>query len=176
MGMTHILLNGADPFEQIVNILSTERWPYVNQVKSSENCFKEKDIKRVYNFIHVYSPWTQGPHFPPLQNVDSSYSLITLIIHCKFQQLVFIIHWENDFSTSSPYKYMGHKFVLAVKRSKVNLQTLFEKVSRLWVIWTNLVDLEFLMLFTKMQLQKKKKKKKEDFSRWWPWRPCWILY
>ena len=53
MGMADILMNGADPFEQIVNILSTERRPYVNHVKSSENCFKEEDIKRFYNFIYV---------------------------------------------------------------------------------------------------------------------------
>ena len=53
MGMADILLNGADPFEQIINILSTERRPYVNHVKSSENCFKEEDIKRFYNFVHV---------------------------------------------------------------------------------------------------------------------------
>ena len=91
MGMAAILLNGADPFEQIYNILSTERRPYVNHVKSSENCFKE-DIKRFYNFIHVYSPSTKGPHSPSLQNFDSSYNFNTLIIHCKFQQLVFIIH------------------------------------------------------------------------------------
>ena len=44
MGMTVILSNGADTFEQIVNILSTERRPHVNYVKSSENCFKEEDI------------------------------------------------------------------------------------------------------------------------------------
>ena len=153
MGMADILLNGADPFEQIINILSTERRPYVNHVKSSENCFKEEDIKRFYNFVHVNSPRTKGPRSPPLQNVDSSYCFITLIKHCNFQQLVFIIHWENDFSTFSSYKCMGYKFGLAVKRSKVNLQTLFEKLSRPWVIWTNIVDLEFLMLFTKMQLQ-----------------------
>ena len=152
MGMADILLNGADPFEQIVNIPLTERRPYVNHVKSSENCFKE-DIKRFYNFIHVYSPRTKGPRSPPLQNFDSSYSFITLIIHCKFHQLVFIIHWENDFLTFFPYKCMGHKFFLAVKRSKVNLRTLFEKLSRPWVIWTKLVDLEFPMLYTKIQLQ-----------------------
>ena len=91
MGMAFILLNDADPFEQIVNILSTERRPYVNHVKSSENCFKV-DIKRLYNFIHVYSPRTKDPRSLPLQNFDSSYSFITLITHCKFQHLVFIFH------------------------------------------------------------------------------------
>ena len=65
MGMASILLNGADPFEQIVNILSTERRPYVNHVESSENCFKEEDIKRLYNFIHVYSPRTKDPRSLP---------------------------------------------------------------------------------------------------------------
>ena len=163
MGMAVILLNGADPFEQIVNILSTERRPYVNHVKSSENCFKEEDIKRYYNFIHVYSPRTKGPRSLPLQNFESSYSFITLIIHCKFQQLVFIIHWENDFSTFSPYKCMRHKFVLAVKRSKVSLQTLYEKLSRSWVIWTNFVDLEFPMLYTKIQLQSFLGSREEEF-------------
>ena len=130
MGMASILLNGADPFEQIVNILSTERRPCVNHVKSSENCFKEEDMKWLYNFIHIYNPRTKDPHSLPLQNFDSSYSFITLITHYKFQQLVFIFHWENRFSTFSPYKCMGHKFVLAVKRSKVNLRTLFGKLSR----------------------------------------------
>ena len=46
MGMAAILLNGVDPYEQIVNILSTERRLYVNHVKSNDNCFKEED-----NFI-----------------------------------------------------------------------------------------------------------------------------
>ena len=92
MGMADILLNGADPFEQIINILSTERRPYVNHMKSSENRFKEEDIEIFYNFVHVNSPRTKGLRSPPLQNVDSSYSFMTLIIHCKFQQLVFIIH------------------------------------------------------------------------------------
>ena len=130
--MASILLNGADPFEQIVNILSTERRPYVIHGKSSENGFKEEDTKRLYNFIHVYSLRTKDPHSLPLQKFDSSYSFITLITHCMFQQLVFIFHWENDFSTFSPYKCMGHQFDLAVKKSKVNLRT-FGKLSRLSV-------------------------------------------
>ena len=112
MGMADILLNGADPFEQIINILSTERRPYVNHVKSSENRFKEEDIEKFYNFVHVNSPRTKGLRSPPLQNVDSSYSFITLIIHCKFQQLVFIIHWENDFSTFPHINVWGTNLAL----------------------------------------------------------------
>ena len=33
----------------------------------------------------------------------------------------------NDFSTFFPYKYTGHKFDLAIKRSKVNLPSSFEQ-------------------------------------------------
>ena len=47
MDMVAILLNGTEPFEQIVNILLTEGPIYVNNVKSSENCsicIMEEDI------------------------------------------------------------------------------------------------------------------------------------
>ena len=61
MGMAAILLNGAEPFEQIVNYPFFNRMPYENYiwyVKSSENCsscLREEDILRFYNFIQVYS-------------------------------------------------------------------------------------------------------------------------
>ena len=53
MDMLAILFNGAEPFEQIVNTLSTEG-PMWNLLKIAQAVLKE--IKKLHNFIHVYSP------------------------------------------------------------------------------------------------------------------------
>ena len=53
MGMAAILFNGAEPFEQIVNIFLTEG-PMWNLVKTVQAVSKE-DIQRFHDFIYVYS-------------------------------------------------------------------------------------------------------------------------
>ena len=65
----------------------------------------------------------------------------TLIIHCKFQILVFNRFWENDFSTFSPHKYMETQIWSC--RNKVKGQLMV-------IICINLVDLESSMLYTKI--------------------------
>ena len=57
MGMEAILFIGAEPFEQNdkkkkilrqkVHVKSGENW---------SNCFKEEDVSRLHDFMHVYSP------------------------------------------------------------------------------------------------------------------------
>ena len=54
MGMAAILLAGAEPFEQIVNIPSTEG-PMQNMVKIGQ-AVPEKTFIRFHDFIPVYSP------------------------------------------------------------------------------------------------------------------------
>ena len=68
----------------------------------------------------------------------------TLITHSKFQPLVFITFWENDFSTFSPYKCMGTQIWPCHK--KVKGQPMI-------IIWTNLADLESSKLYTMIQPQ-----------------------
>ena len=64
MDMTSILLNGEDPFEQIVNILSTERRPYVNHVKSvkSVKIVSKKKTLKDYTILYIYI--AQGQRTP----------------------------------------------------------------------------------------------------------------
>ena len=72
MGMAAILINGAKPFEQIVNIPSTEG-PVGNLVKIGQ-AVSERNM--FHDFIPVYSPWAR---------VDNpGEGITTLIIHCKF--------------------------------------------------------------------------------------------
>ena len=61
--MAAILFNGAEPFEQIVNKLSTEG-PMCNM----------------------------APKILTVANDDELNSFTILVIHCKFQPLVFIIY------------------------------------------------------------------------------------
>ena len=49
-----ILFNGAEPFDQIGNIFSSNR----AHMKSDDNCsryFREKDVKKFHDFMYVYS-------------------------------------------------------------------------------------------------------------------------
>ena len=67
MGMAAILFNGIEPFEQIVNTLST-KGPMQNLVKSvqavSEKKFKNNTI------LHMYVAQGQGQITPRGQNFD----------------------------------------------------------------------------------------------------------
>ena len=106
MGMVAILLHAAEPFEQIVNTLLIEGSIW-NLEKTDQAVSEKKTSKDYFDFIHVYSPWGRA---------ETPWD--TLIIHCKFQQLVL----ENIF-------ICGCKFDLAVKRSKVNLWSSFEQIT-----------------------------------------------
>ena len=50
-----ILFSDAEPFEQIVNIPSTES-PMCNLVKIGQEVFREEDTEIWHDFIHVYDP------------------------------------------------------------------------------------------------------------------------
>ena len=54
MGMATILFNGAEPFKQIVNILSKEG-PMWNMEKIAQ-AVSEKKIFKDNSFLQVYSP------------------------------------------------------------------------------------------------------------------------
>ena len=60
---------------------------------------------------------------------------------CKFQQLVFDTFRETEFSIFSPYKCIGMKIWPCRKKVKGQPRM---------TIWTNLVDLESPMLYTKI--------------------------
>ena len=98
MHMAAILFNGSNLFDQIVNILSPEG-PISNLLKLFKR-FQRRRRFFFYNFIHVYSPGARADN-PKILIVLNSFT--SLIIHCRFQPLVFNI-WENDFLTFSPYK------------------------------------------------------------------------
>ena len=107
-----------------------------------EICWKllkwfQKTLKN-YKILYMYKAKGQGQITPIGQNFTS------LIIHCKFQLLVFNTFWENDFSTFSPYKSMGVQIWPCPKKVKGQPTT---------IMWINLVDLESPMLYTKTQPQ-----------------------
>ena len=51
--MAHILLNGAEPFEQIVNIFSTEG-PMWNLVKTVQAVSKKKSKDFTISYMYIY--------------------------------------------------------------------------------------------------------------------------
>ena len=69
MGMAAILFNDAEPFEQIVNILSTEgpMWILVKIVQA----VSEKKVK-VFTILYVYIAKGQGQIALRGQNFDSN--------------------------------------------------------------------------------------------------------
>ena len=133
------LVDGAKPF----NILAI---PF-QQKAPSEIWWKlikrfQRRRQKLHNFIHVYS---LGARADTPQGTKFWFYLkcfTTLTPHCKFQPLAFNTFWENDFSTFSPYKCMGMQIWPCRKRVKGQPKV---------IIWTNLVDLESLMLYTKNQ-------------------------
>ena len=64
------------------------------------------------------------------QNFDLAKCFTTLFTHCKFKPLIFTTPSENDFSTNPHTNAWGRKFELAIKRSTVNLRSLFEQICR----------------------------------------------
>ena len=58
MGMAAILLNGTEPFEQILNILSTEG-PKRNLVKIVQTVSEKKTLKN-YTILYMYIAQGQG--------------------------------------------------------------------------------------------------------------------
>ena len=87
MGMVTILFNGAKPFKKL--LIPFRQMP---KVKSGENCsrsFREEDTKNLHNFIHVYSPGARVDNPQETKLWLNLKSYIVLIIHCKFQPIVF---------------------------------------------------------------------------------------
>ena len=68
--------------------------------------------------------------------------LTTFITHCKFQPLVFNTFEKMTFQHFFPYKCMGTQIWPCYKKVKGQ---------RTDIIWTNFVDLESSMLYTKIQ-------------------------
>ena len=68
MGMAAILLNDAEPFEQIVNILSTKgiMWILVKIVKA----ISDKKTFKDYMISYMYIAKRQGQITPRGQNID----------------------------------------------------------------------------------------------------------
>ena len=111
-------------------------------MKSNKKCsrgFREEDVSRFYDFIHVYSPGARVDK-PKLRRYLNNFT--SLIVHYKFQTKVFNTYWENAFSTFSPYKCMRAQIWPCRKKFK-GQPTI--------IIWINLVDLEIPMLYPKVQ-------------------------
>ena len=102
MGMAAILFSGTEPSEQIVNIISTEG-PIRNLVKTVQTV-SEKMTFKIYTILYMCRAQGQEQITPKFLTVIKI--LTSLILHKKLQPLVFITHWENDFSRFSPYKCM----------------------------------------------------------------------
>ena len=102
----------------------------------SEKMFKD------YTILYTYLAQRQGQVTPEGQNVYCNWKAYYL--NHKFQPLVFNTFWENDLSTLSPYKCIGMQIWPCCK--KVKDQPMI-------IVWTDLVDLESLMLCTKSQPQ-----------------------
>ena len=64
MGMAAILFNGAEPLEQIVNILSTED-PMWNLVKTVQAVSEKKTFKD-FTISYLYTAWGQGQITPKI--------------------------------------------------------------------------------------------------------------
>ena len=62
MGMAAILFNGAEPFDQIVNTLSTEG-PMRNLVKIAQALLEKKTLKN-FTILYMYIAQEQGQITP----------------------------------------------------------------------------------------------------------------
>ena len=136
------------PYTDMVAILQNHltNWQYPFDRKphviSGENCsssFRKKTFKKLHNSIHVYSPGARADNPQGTKVWLKLKCFTTLITHCKFQPLVFNTFWENYFSTFSPYKLMGTQTWPCCKNIRGQ---------NMAIIWTNVVDLESLMLYT----------------------------
>ena len=67
MGMAAILFNGAEPFEQIGNILSTEGHMW-NQVKTVQAVSEKKTFKD-FKILYMYRAQGQGQITPKILTV-----------------------------------------------------------------------------------------------------------
>ena len=72
MDIAAILFNGAEPFEQIDNILSTES-PMWNLVKIAQTVSEKKTFK-IYTILYMYIAQGQGQTTLRGQNFDYNYN------------------------------------------------------------------------------------------------------
>ena len=74
MGMAAILLNGAELFEQIVNILSTEgpMWTKWNLVKTVQ-AVSEKNTSENFAILYMYKALWQGQIAPKILTVAKQF-------------------------------------------------------------------------------------------------------
>ena len=72
MDIVTILFNGAEPFEQIDNILSTES-PMWNLVKIAQTVSEKKTFK-IYLILYMYMAQGQGQTTLRGQNFDYNYN------------------------------------------------------------------------------------------------------
>ena len=100
MGMTTILFNNVEPFAQIDNTPTTEG-QILNLVKIGQ-AVSEKTSK-AYEILYMYIGQGQGQITLGDKSLFVTERVATLIIHCKFQPLVFNTFWETEFAIFSPY-------------------------------------------------------------------------
>ena len=125
MGMAAILFNSAEPFEQIVNTLSTEG-PTWNLVKIAQAVSEKKTFK---NHTILYMCIAQG------QGQITPMGLKSYIV--SFSHYSFIYFEKMNFQHFPHINVQGRKFNLAVKKAEGQPTV---------IIWINLVDVESLML------------------------------
>ena len=110
MGMAAILLSGVEPFEQIVNIPSTEGLTW-NLVKIGREVLEKKTFKD-YMIVYRYIAQGQGELTPGGQTFDCTKKFLAFIIHCKFQPLAFNTFGQNDFNIVPIQKYIDANSIL----------------------------------------------------------------
>ena len=101
MGMMTILFNGVEPFEQTVNIPSTEDSVKIGQAVSEKKMFND------YIILNMYIAHGQGRITARGQNLIANNKVnYTLQISAITQPLLFSTFSENDFSLITSYKSM----------------------------------------------------------------------
>ena len=87
MGMLAILSSDAEPFEHIVNK------PYVKSGENWSNGFREVDIKRLHNYIHIHSPaWARADN-PWGKNFNCNWNILLLYSYMVSFSLKCLIHF-----------------------------------------------------------------------------------
>ena len=102
MGTAAVLFIGAEPFEQIVNMVPCEIcWKLIERFQRT---WRRRQLKITRFYICIQPRARAGNPRGWGHKILIVSSFTTLIIYFKFQTLVFNIFWDNDFSKFSPYR------------------------------------------------------------------------
>ena len=156
MGMVAFLFSGVDLFDRRLHVKSGENW---------SRSFRE-DVQRLDDFKHVLLPRVKGKKLPGdrvlIVTKTFYYFNHTLKISAISLKNIFRKRFFNIFQTSIRMQsWSCHRKVKGHSRS---------------ITWTNLVDLEFPMLYTNIQPRSFFGSGEDDFYHILAWRPpCWMM-